>query len=120
MALSFVQPLEDDEHFYRNAQGDEVVYVSDGEGVLESPLGSLPFGRGDYLVMQRGIVHRYRFTGRPARLLVIESAGFVRTPQPVPERVRTADGERPVQRARHPEAGATCRRSTRRASSRSS
>ena len=80
VALSFVQPLEDDEYFYRNAQGDEVVYVSDGEGVLESPMGSLAFGRGDYLVVPRGIVHRYRCTGRPARLLVIESAGFVRTP----------------------------------------
>jgi homogentisate 1,2-dioxygenase len=32
------------------------------------------------IVVPRGIAHRYRFTGRPARLLVIESAGFVRTP----------------------------------------
>ena len=53
-----------------------MVYVSDGAGVLESPLGGLPFGRGDYLVVPRGIVHRYRFTERPARLLVIESAGL--------------------------------------------
>ena len=44
VALSFVQPIEDDEYFYRNAQGDELIFVSDGEGVLESPLGSLPFG----------------------------------------------------------------------------
>jgi homogentisate 1,2-dioxygenase len=80
VALSFVQPDEDDESFYRNAQGDEVVYVSDGAGVLESPLGAIAFSRGDYLVVPRGIVHRYRLTERPARLLVIESAGFVRTP----------------------------------------
>jgi homogentisate 1,2-dioxygenase len=80
VALSFVQPLEDDEHFYRNAQGDEIVYVSDGAGVLESPLGHLPFGKGDYLVIPRGIAHRYRFTQRPVRCLVIESAGYVRTP----------------------------------------
>jgi homogentisate 1,2-dioxygenase len=81
VALSFVQPTEDDESFYRNAQGDEVVYVSDGAGVLESPLGRLAFGKGDYLVVPRGIVQRYRFTERPARLLVIESTGFVRTPR---------------------------------------
>jgi homogentisate 1,2-dioxygenase len=80
VALSFVQPDEDDESFYRNAQGDEVVYVSDGAGVLESPLGAIAFSRGDYLVVPRGVVHRYRLTERPARLLVIESAGFVRTP----------------------------------------
>jgi homogentisate 1,2-dioxygenase len=81
VALSFVQPLEDDEYFYRNAQGDEIVYVSDGAGVMESPLGRLAFGRGDYLVVPRGIVHRYTISERPARLLVIESAGFVRTPR---------------------------------------
>jgi len=81
VALSFVQPLEDDEYFYRNAQGDEIVYVSDGAGVLESPLGRLAFGREDYLVVPRGIVHRYTISERPARLLVIESAGFVRTPR---------------------------------------
>jgi homogentisate 1,2-dioxygenase len=81
VALSFVQPTEDDETFYRNAQGDEIVYVSDGAGVLESPLGRLAFGRGDYLVVPRGIVHRSRFTERPARLLVIESTGYVRTPR---------------------------------------
>jgi len=80
VALSFVQPDEDDESFYRNAQGDEVVYVSDGAGVLESPFGAIAFSRGDYLVVPRGIVHQYRLTERPARLLVIESAGFVRTP----------------------------------------
>ena len=80
VALSFVQPTEDDEAFYRNAQGDEIVYVSDGAGVLESPLGSLLFGKGDYLVVPRGIVHRCRITDRPARFHVIESAGFVRTP----------------------------------------
>ena len=80
VALSFVKPDEDDESFYRNAQGDEVVYVSDGAGALESPLGAIAFSRGDYLVVPRGIVHRYRLTDRPVRLLVIESAGFVRTP----------------------------------------
>lgn len=80
VALSFVAPAEDDSHFYRNAQGDEVIYVSDGEGVLETPLGELAFWRGDYLVIPRGILYRCRFTTRPARCLVIESRGYIRTP----------------------------------------
>jgi len=81
VALSFVMPERDDEHFYRNAQGDEVMYVSDGAGVLETPLGDLPFRSGDYLVVPRGILHRYRFTERPVRCLTIESRGYVRTPK---------------------------------------
>jgi homogentisate 1,2-dioxygenase len=80
VAMSFAQPSRADEFFYRNAQGDEVVYVSDGSGVLESPLGEIPFREGDYLVIPRGILHRYRFDA-PLKCLVIESRGYVRTPK---------------------------------------
>ncbi len=82
VAISFAKPQAEDDFFYRNAQGDEIVYVSEGNGVLESLLGDLPFGKGDYLIIPRGIVHRYRFaaTDPAMRLLVIESAGYVRTP----------------------------------------
>src|SRR5580658_6137875 len=43
VAMCFVQPTASDEFFYRNAQGDELVYVSQGAGVLESQLGDLPY-----------------------------------------------------------------------------
>lgn len=81
VALAFVQPETEDDYFYRNAQGDEIVYVSDGEGVLESQVGDLPFKAGDYLVIPRGILHKYRFTVKPVKCLVIESRGYVRTPK---------------------------------------
>ncbi|MGE5360800.1 MAG: homogentisate 1,2-dioxygenase [Bacteroidales bacterium] len=81
VALSMAKPTSDREPFYRNGQGDEIVYVSDGEGVLESLFGDIAFRRGDYLVIPRGIVHRYRYTAKPIRLLIIESTGYVRTPR---------------------------------------
>lgn len=81
VALSVVSPLQDDEFFYRNGQGDELVYVVSGAGALESSFGLLPFAEGDYLVVPRGILHRYRLTQGPWRLLVIESAGEVRIPR---------------------------------------
>jgi homogentisate 1,2-dioxygenase len=81
VALDIVEPSAEDDYYYRNAQGDEVVYVSDGAGVLETQLGELAFRRGDYLVIPRGILHRYRFAARPVRVLVIESRGYVRTPK---------------------------------------
>ena len=59
--MSYVEPDKQDEHFYRNAQADELVYVAKGAGTLESVFGDLPFGEGDYLVIHRGILHRYRF-----------------------------------------------------------
>jgi homogentisate 1,2-dioxygenase len=81
VSMSMVRPAEDVSQFYRNAQGDEIVYVSEGEGALESPFGSIQFASGDYLVISRGILHRYRFTSEKRVLLIIESAGYVRTPK---------------------------------------
>jgi homogentisate 1,2-dioxygenase len=80
VAMSCAQPEKADEFFYRNAQGDEVVYITEGSGTLESPLGEIPFRDGDYLVIPRGILHRYRFS-TPVKCLVIESRGYVRTPK---------------------------------------
>lgn len=81
VSLSIVKPADEVSVFYRNAQGDEIVYVSEGEGVLESAFGKLPFSAGDYLVIARGILHRYRFTSDKRILFIIESAGYVRTPK---------------------------------------
>lgn len=81
VSMSIVRPGDEISAFYRNAQGDEIVYVSEGEGVLESPFGSIEFSAGDYLVVPRGILHRYRFTSPKRLLLVIESGGYVRPPR---------------------------------------
>ena len=53
--MYFAYPEEGEQRFYRNAMGDEVVYVSEGSGVLESQYGDLPYKPGDYLVIHRGI-----------------------------------------------------------------
>ena len=81
VALSLCTPERGDEFFYRNGQGDELLYVDQGSGALETPLGRLAFGRGDYVVIPRGILHRYELGEGPWRFLVIESTGYVRTPK---------------------------------------
>lgn len=85
VALSFVQPQTagkktGDEFFYRNAEGDELFFVAEGEGVVESQMGELPYRAGDYVIIPRGIIHRWRLGASPHRLLVIESRGPVRPP----------------------------------------
>jgi homogentisate 1,2-dioxygenase len=81
VAMAFVRPQADDDFFFRNASGDEVIYITEGAGVLETLLGEIDFRAGDYLVIPRGILYRARFTARPAQCLVIESRGYVRTPK---------------------------------------
>lgn len=81
ITLSISTPDTNDGFFYRNATADECIFVSNGSGVLESLMGELPFRQGDYVVVPRGILHRWRFDQGETRLLVIESAGYLRTPQ---------------------------------------
>ncbi|TNC29678.1 homogentisate 1,2-dioxygenase [Amycolatopsis alkalitolerans] len=44
---------------YRNAVGDECVYVEEGEGVVETVFGALPFRQGDYVILPRATTHRW-------------------------------------------------------------
>ncbi len=83
IAMLYVEPDRSDEHFYRDAQADECVYVVEGKGVLETSFGDLPFEGGDYVVIHRNITHRWRLDGGAgrAKLLVFESRGHIRTPK---------------------------------------
>jgi len=80
VGMLFVQPTATDDFYYRNAEGDELVYVAEGCGVLETQMGELPYRSGDYVIIPRGIIHRWRLEKATHRLLVIESAGPIRPP----------------------------------------
>lgn len=66
-------------YFYKNAEGDEVLFVHDGGGTLISPFGKLNFRKGDYVVIPRTVIYKLEFDAGPLRLLIIESASPVET-----------------------------------------
>ncbi|MCG8635127.1 MAG: homogentisate 1,2-dioxygenase, partial [Desulfobacterales bacterium] len=80
VAVSLARPDRGDDCYYRNGQGDELVFVTRGQGTLESQMGELDFSKGDYLVIPKGIIHRYRLTGKDNIFYIMESRGYVRTP----------------------------------------
>lgn len=64
----------------RNADADEVFFIHQGEGHIETDFGQLSYERGDYLIIPRGTV--YRFIGAtPTAALVIETTQAVRLPE---------------------------------------
>lgn len=79
--LAVSSPSEEMDYFYRNAVADELVYIHDGSGVLESPFGNVPFRQGDYVHVPRTITHRWRFNEGPRRVLVIESFSEIHFPK---------------------------------------
>jgi homogentisate 1,2-dioxygenase len=58
--------------FVRNADGDEVRFVHQGQGRLETDYGDIEYRKGDYLVIPRGTTYRFA-TSAPNTHLVIES-----------------------------------------------
>ena len=45
--------------FFRNGEGDEVIFVHEGSGTLETIFGDLPYKPGDYVVVPRGTTYRF-------------------------------------------------------------
>jgi homogentisate 1,2-dioxygenase len=67
---------------YRDAVGDECVYVESGSGRFESTFGAIEVGAGDYVVIPTSTIHRWVPAGPdPLRLLVIEATGHITPPR---------------------------------------
>jgi homogentisate 1,2-dioxygenase len=73
---------------YRNAAGDELVYLQSGRATLESVFGVLSVGPGDYIVVPASTTHRW-VVEEPVEALVLETAGHVG----IPTRYLTATGQ---------------------------
>ena len=80
VAIAVCRPTEAQTYFYRNGQGDELLFVHEGEGRLETSFGTLPYRRGDYLYLPIGCTYRLLPAGE-TRLLVIETTGEITTPK---------------------------------------
>jgi homogentisate 1,2-dioxygenase len=76
VSVSLVRPDEPMRYWYRYAHGDEVIFIHDGTGALESQFGTLRYGPGDYLVIPTGVIWRILpDDGANQRMLVVETAG---------------------------------------------
>ncbi|NJC73861.1 homogentisate 1,2-dioxygenase [Planosporangium thailandense] len=66
---------------YRNAIGDECVYVESGRARVESTFGALEVGAGDYVIIPTSVIHRIVPLDGPLRTLVIEATGHIGPPK---------------------------------------
>ena len=67
---------------YRNAVGDECVYVESGTATVETVFGALTARQGDYVLMPTSTTHRWVPTGdAPLRTLVVQSGGHIGAPR---------------------------------------
>lgn len=63
---------------YRNAVGDECVYVEEGAATVETVFGSLEVSAGDYIIIPRATTHRWVVSAdEPVRLYFVEANSHI-------------------------------------------
>ncbi|MES1248909.1 MAG: homogentisate 1,2-dioxygenase [Actinomycetota bacterium] len=79
--ISLCRPAASMDYFFRNGEGDEVIFVHEGSGVLETIFGDVPYTDGDYVVVPRGTTYHFRPDGSEQRYLVFETPGLIEIPR---------------------------------------
>jgi len=69
------------DYFYKNADADEVIFIHEGSGYLQTLYGKIEFEYGDYLVVPRGVIYQIHFNNSQNRLMIIESFSPIRPPK---------------------------------------
>ena len=78
--INYVVTGTDPSPIYRNAIGDECVYVQEGAGTVETAFGVLPYRTGDYVIVPRATDHRW-VPREPSRLYAIEANSHIAPPK---------------------------------------
>jgi homogentisate 1,2-dioxygenase len=78
--MGICKPVADAEGFFRNGEGDEVLFIHEGSGELETVFGRLSFGPHDYVVIPRGTTYRVLLGDGPHTWLTFHTPGEIETP----------------------------------------
>jgi homogentisate 1,2-dioxygenase len=78
--IAYVVTGTDPSPLYRNAIGDECVFVQAGSGTVETVFGVVPYRTGDYVVVPRATDHRW-VPAEPSRLYAIEANSHIAPPK---------------------------------------
>ena len=78
--IGYVVTGTDASPYYRNAIGDECVYVESGAGVVETVFGVVNYRSGDYVIVPRATTHRW-IPQEESRLYPIEANSHIHAPK---------------------------------------
>ncbi|MEX2103808.1 MAG: homogentisate 1,2-dioxygenase, partial [Bacilli bacterium] len=81
VSISVARPTESMDYFYRNGEGDEVIFIHKGKGKVETIYGTLTYHEGDYIVIPIGTTYRVMPESDDQRMLIIEANGAIESPK---------------------------------------
>ena len=109
--VSICKPTEERDGFYRNGEGDEVLFIHHGTGTVETIFGDVPYRPHDYVVIPRGTTYRVRMDSHAGDQvwLCFLTPGEIETPNRYRNRYGQLLEHAPYSPARLPPAGASCK-----------
>lgn len=89
--VGIAKPNTPPERFFSNADGDELYFVYEGSGYVESLYGILPFRQHDYVLIPKSTPYRMHFTDSENKgvVLVFEGSEYIG----IPKEYRNAVGQ---------------------------
>jgi homogentisate 1,2-dioxygenase len=81
VSVQIARPRQTHDWYFRNADGDELFFIHEGKGSLETDFGPLSFEEGDYIIIPRGTTYRFKPETSQNFLLVFQSSGQVQEPE---------------------------------------
>ena len=78
--IGYVLTGTDPSPLYRNAIGDECIYIESGTGTVETVFGVVAYRPGDYVLIPRATDHRW-VPAEPSRLYAIEANSHIHPPK---------------------------------------
>jgi len=78
--VGICKPNEPADRFFSNGDGDELYFVTEGSGYVESLYGILPFRKHDYVLIPKSTAYRIHLDGDKGTLLVFEGRPWLGIP----------------------------------------
>jgi homogentisate 1,2-dioxygenase len=67
------------DHFFRNADFDELYFIHDGVGRIETSYGHVPYKKGDYIIIPRGVTYKL-YLEKETKILKVEASSEFEQP----------------------------------------
>lgn len=80
VTMLVARPDKNDDVYFSNGDADELHFVHEGAGHLETMFGKLPFKAGDYVHLPKGVTHRWIWD-KPGFVMTSEGHGFIDVPK---------------------------------------
>ena len=79
--IGIAAPTDGNKYFYRNTDGDELLFFHKGKGIFRSMFGEIKVEPGDYLLIPKGTLHTFEFEDKDNRILFVQSSTPIQTPR---------------------------------------